>query len=185
MRPRILVAWAVAAAVAIGTAFAEEGRAGKTETIRGTIYTAQDQTGITAVNVLGKDGTMYSVVLDKRGVELGDQMASRRVEITGIVTQNGAKIIRVQGWSPILTGKVEAIKNASGNITLVKLATAQGTYEIVLDNKGQELGQKMDGRSVDVVGTVRAQKGATGLQQFVVKDFEERQETIPKPEGCP
>jgi len=181
----MFLAWAVAAAVAIGTAFAEEGRAGKTETIRGTVYTAKDHAGITVVNVLGKDGTMYSVVLDQRGEELGDQMASRRVEITGVITQNGAKTIRVQGWSPILAGKVEAVKNAAGNITLVKLVTPDGTYEVLLDSKGQELGNQMDGRSVDVVGTVRAQKGTTGLQQFVVKDFEERQEVIPKPEGCP
>ncbi|HUW31580.1 MAG TPA: hypothetical protein VM223_08195 [Planctomycetota bacterium] len=185
MRPKIAALWAVAAAVAIGTAFADAGRTGKTETIRGTIYTAKDHTGITAVNVIATDGTMYSVLLDKRGVELGDEMANKRVEITGVVTQNGAKIIRVQGWSPLVTGRVEAVKNEAGNITLVKLISPEGTYEVVLDDKGQELGHSMNGRSVDVVGTIRKQKGVTGLQQIVVKDFDERQEpAVKRPEGC-
>lgn len=57
---------------------------------------------------------------------------------------------------------------------LVKLTTLDGTeYEVVLDDKGIELGTKMDGKQVDVIGVFAQRKGPTGRDMFVVSGFRE------------
>ena len=186
MRSKMFLGWAIAAAVLIGTVFAADKDQKKanaqSRTVRGTVYTARDHSGIVAMNLLTADGKMYNIVLDQRGLELGDKMANRKVEVTGIVTENGRNIIRVQGWNPMLTAKVEAVKSAAGNITLVRLIGPEGTYDVVLDEKGIELGKNMDGKSVDVIGTMRKKPSAGANQQFVVKSYEEHKEPAePKP----
>ena len=180
MRSKLILGWAIAAAVLAGTVLAAEQETrranGQSKTVRGTLFTARDQTGIVAVSLFAADGKMYSIVIDKRGIELGDKMANRKVEVTGIAIENGRHVIRVQGWDAVLTGRVETVRSAAGNITLVKLIAPEGTYDVALDQKGVELGKKMDGQTVDAVGTIRKKQGAGAREQVVVKSFEEHRE---------
>jgi hypothetical protein len=50
-------------------------------------------------------------------------------------------------------GRVVVAKDANGVITSVKLQNRRrGTFNIVLDEKGKELGEKMEGKFVEITG---------------------------------
>lgn len=57
-----------------------------------------------------------------------------------------------------IRGRVIVEKDADGNITAAKLESRRhGTYNIVLDEKGKELAEKMADKFVAVTGTVQTQ----------------------------
>lgn len=52
----------------------------------------------------------------------------------------------------VFRGRVVVVKDANNVITSVKLENRRrGNFNIVLDEKGKELGQKMDGKFVEVI----------------------------------
>ena len=59
----------------------------------------------------------------------------------------------------------------------MRLITSDGTYEVKLDNRGLDLGNQMDGRMVDAVGTIEKKKVLfVGKNAFTVKSFEPHKE---------
>lgn len=63
-------------------------------------------------------------------------------------------------------GTVEVTKNKAGNIETVTLKTGgffKHTYNITLDAKGKELGEKMAGKQVSVKGMLSEKTGAKWL----------------------
>lgn len=60
-------------------------------------------------------------------------------------------------------GVVSTTKDADGTITAVQVAADTGTYNIVLDEKGLELGA-MDGQKVDVTGILSEEDGQQWIQ---------------------
>lgn len=69
-------------------------------------------------------------------------------------------------------GTVSVTKDASGNITAVMLTTEKGEmYNITLDEKGKELGEKMEGKMVKVKGMEMMKDGQKWL---TVEKFSER-----------
>jgi hypothetical protein len=71
----------------------------------------------------------------------------------------------------VLQGVVNTYADANGIIESVQLTTAEGiTYEVVLDEKGTELGENMDGEDVEVEGiiTVEDEQMWIEVRSFVV-----------------
>jgi hypothetical protein len=62
----------------------------------------------------------------------------------------------------------------------VKLATAESTYDVVLNEKGLELGSTMDGKKVEVEGTVSDQNGQKLIDVKSFKPVEEKPAETPK-----
>jgi len=63
-----------------------------------------------------------------------------------------------------LQGVVSTSRDANDVIASVQLTTADDVnYEVVLDAKGKELGEQMDGETVEVVGTVSEKDGQKWL----------------------
>ena len=61
-------------------------------------------------------------------------------------------------------GAISETKDKDGNVTEVKLTTKKDVvYQITLDAKGKELGQKMAGKTVKVTGTTQAKGDVTWL----------------------
>jgi hypothetical protein len=68
-------------------------------------------------------------------------------------------------------GKVEVTKDRAGNITEVKLKVGKilkKKYNVALDGRGKELGERMAGQQVQVRGMVQKKAGAKWL---LVKDY--------------
>lgn len=64
----------------------------------------------------------------------------------------GADVVKLQGV-------VSVSRDANDVITSVQLTAEDVNYEVVLDAKGKELGEQMDGEKVEVEGTVSEQDG--------------------------
>ena len=62
----------------------------------------------------------------------------------------------------------------------MKLATATSTYEVVLNEKGLELGKTMDGKKVEVEGTVSHKDGQKWIDVKSFKAVEEKPTEKPK-----
>ena len=72
-----------------------------------------------------------------------------------------------------LQGVVSTSYDANEVIVSVKLTTADDvTYGVVLDAKGKELGEQMDGETVDVEGTVSEKDGQKWLTVSAFKRVE-------------
>jgi hypothetical protein len=64
------------------------------------------------------------------------------------------------------TGTVKVTKDKTGQVTAAKLRVGgilPHTYTVALDPKGKELARKMDGKKVQVKGTLVKQKNGTRL----------------------
>jgi hypothetical protein len=69
------------------------------------------------------------------------------------------------------TGTVKVTKDKTGQVTAAKLSAGgilPHTYTLALDTKGKELARKMDGKKVQVRGTLVKQKSGTRL---TVREF--------------
>jgi hypothetical protein len=65
---------------------------------------------------------------------------------------------------PKIRGKVVVVKDTAGVITAVQLESKRlGTYNVVLDAKGKELGEKMEGKVVAVKAVESEKDGAKWL----------------------
>ena len=173
MLSRVLRGGMIVAVALVGIAVAAEQSA----TFRGTVFRSKSSSGVEVVTLATPAGT-YTIVMDDRGTKLAKDMAGKKAEVIGIVTRDGStSLLRVQSFSPILTGRIEAVKNQQGGVMIVRLVTPDGTYEIPLDDKGIELGKKWDGQTVDAVGTVSKKKFLfIGKNEFTVKSFERHKE---------
>lgn len=74
---------------------------------------------------------------------------------------------------PGARGKVVVVKDAGGAITSVQIESRRlGTFNVVLDAKGKELGEKMDGKLVAAKGVVTEKDGAKWI---IVESYKEIQ----------
>lgn len=73
-----------------------------------------------------------------------------------------------------LEGTVSVVKDANNVITAVKLTTAISAYEVVLNEKGLELGKTMDGKKVEVEGTIQHKDGQKLIDIKSFKPVEEK-----------
>ena len=79
----------------------------------------------------------------------------------------GADVVKLQGV-------VSASRDANDVITSVRLTTADDvTYEVVLDAKGMELGEQMEGEEVEAEGTVSEKDGQKWLTVSAFKRVEQ------------
>lgn len=80
-------------------------------------------------------------------------------------------------------GRVVVVKDANGIITAVKLENRRrGTFNIVLDEKGKELGEKMVDKFVEITGTETTKDNEKWL---TVEKYTEMQRPGPRGPGDP
>lgn len=72
-----------------------------------------------------------------------------------------------------LTGTVSVSADDDGNITAVNLTVGETVYHVTLDASGRKLGGDMEGKKVEVTGTVREHDDQKWI---VVKSFKEVKE---------
>ena len=181
MKSRVVIGWAIAAILLAATAIAAE-KEGKSSTFKGLVSVAKANGRTTSITLV-TDKEHYDVVMDQRGLDLSERMPNKKVEVTGFVTErDGRKLLTVQSYMPIVTGTVEAVSDSEGRITMVTLHSNEGDYIVMLDTNGIELGKKMNGKTVEVVGAVREkeQKGRGVEREFIVKNYSEVQESRSK-----
>ena len=97
------------------------------------------------------------------------------VSLAGAKTPNTAKTPKpatpAKSEVKTYTGTLKVTKDKAGTITGAKLSVGKvlpHTYDIALDKEGKELAEKMDGKLVQVRGTMVKQKEGARL---TVKDF--------------
>jgi hypothetical protein len=78
----------------------------------------------------------------------------------------GADVVKLQGV-------VSVTRDANDVITSVQLTAEDASYEVVLDAKGQELGEQADGAKVEVEGTVAEQDGKKMLTVVAFTQLEQ------------
>lgn len=68
--------------------------------VQGVVGVTKDANGdITAVTLTAKDGAVYNVTLDENGKKLGEEMADKKVNVEGAVSEkDGQKCITVQSY---------------------------------------------------------------------------------------
>lgn len=70
-------------------------------------------------------------------------------------------------------GVVSVTRNADDVITSVTLAEDATTYNIVLDEKGLELGENMDGQEADIDAFLTEKDGQKWLKVIAILEVEE------------
>lgn len=55
--------------------------------LQGTVSVAYDANDVITSVSLTADGTVYNVVLDEKGIELGKEMANEEVKVKGVVSE--------------------------------------------------------------------------------------------------
>jgi hypothetical protein len=78
----------------------------------------------------------------------------------------GADVVKLQGV-------VSVSRDANDVITSVQLTAGDVKYEVVLDAKGKELGEQMDGEKVEAEGTVAEKDGQKMLTVSAFKRIEQ------------
>jgi hypothetical protein len=75
----------------------------KTVKVQGVVGVTKDDAGvITKITLTTKDGAVYNVVLDEKGLELGKEMADKEVEAEGSVSkQDDQEWITVQSYKAV------------------------------------------------------------------------------------
>ena len=81
-----------------------------------------------------------------------------------------------EGETVTLKGVVSVLRDADDVIVSVQLATDGGTYDVVLDAKGLELGEEMEGEKVEVEGVVSEENDQKWLKVMTFKAVEEEEE---------
>lgn len=93
------------------------------------------------------------------------------LSVAGAATQKPAKAQKViKPQIQTCTGTVKVTKDKAGRLTAVKLSKGllSGSYNIVLDRQGRELGEKMAGKKVQVQGLLLKKSGKKVL---AVKEY--------------
>jgi hypothetical protein len=83
--------------------------------------------------------------------------------------------LAAEGETVSLKGLVTVLRDANDAITSVQLVTDQETYSVVLDAKGLELGDKMEGEEAAVEGVVSKEGDQKWLKVLTFKAVEEEQ----------
>jgi hypothetical protein len=83
--------------------------------------------------------------------------------------------LAAEGETVSLKGLVTVLRDANDVITSVQLVTDQETYSVVLDAKGLELGDKMEGEEAAVEGVVSKEGDQKWLKVLTFKAVEEEQ----------
>jgi DNA/RNA endonuclease YhcR with UshA esterase domain len=78
-----------------------------------------------------------------------------------------------EGETVQLQGVVSVTRDANDVITAVQLVADAGTYNVELDANGQELGESMEGESVEVEGVVSEKDGQKWLTVSTFSTLEE------------
>jgi hypothetical protein len=77
------------------------------------------------------------------------------------------KMLKVQGM-------VNVVKDANNVITAVTVKAKEVVYNVVLDKKGLELGEKMANKEAEVHGTIVKKDGKESLKVVSYKPVEEK-----------
>ena len=81
-------------------------------------------------------------------------------------------------------GRVVVVKDANGIITAVKLENRRrGTFNIVLDEKGKELGEKMVDKFVEITGTETTKNNEKWLTVEKYAEVKKAKEKGKQPKG--
>ncbi|MFZ0034497.1 MAG: hypothetical protein WAK60_05860 [Sedimentisphaerales bacterium] len=83
--------------------------------------------------------------------------------------------LAAEGETVSLKGFVSVLRDVNDVITSVQLVTDQETYSVVLDAKGLELGDKMEGEEAAVDGVVSKEGDQKWLKVLTFKAVEEEQ----------
>lgn len=78
----------------------------------------------------------------------------------------GANVVKLQGV-------VSVSRDANDVVTSVQLTADDASYDVVLDAKGQELGEQAEGAKVEVEGTVAEQDGKKMLTVIAFTHIEQ------------
>jgi hypothetical protein len=70
-------------------------------------------------------------------------------------------------------GYVSVLRDANDVIVSVQLVTDEETYNVVLDSKGMELGEEMEGEDVEVQGVVSKEDNQKWLKVLTFKAIED------------
>jgi flagellar basal body-associated protein FliL len=81
--------------------FAAEKAPAEMVKVQGVVGVTKDASGvITAVTLTAADGVVYNVTLDDNGKKLGEEMADKKVEVEGTISEkDDAKWITVQSYA--------------------------------------------------------------------------------------
>ena len=140
----------------------------------GVVQASKVKSGVVAVKFYTPDAE-YVVIMDQRGLDLGNKLPNATAEVTGVVIPDkDQKLLSVQSFRPLLVGTIDSAISMDGRLMLCRLLTASGNYVVVLDDKGVELGEKMHGRKVTVIGTPINEKSRT--RELLIKSWEEYRE---------
>jgi hypothetical protein len=83
--------------------------------------------------------------------------------------------LAAEGETVSVKGLVSVLRDANDVITSVQLVTGEETYSVVLDAKGLELGDKMEGEEAAVDGAVSKVGDQKWLKVSTFKAVEEEQ----------
>jgi hypothetical protein len=77
--------------------------------VQGVVNVTKDANDvITKVTLTAKDGVVYNVALNMKGLELGKEMAGKEVEAEGFVSKRGDENrIKVSSYKPVEAPKTE------------------------------------------------------------------------------
>lgn len=135
----------------------------KTVQASGEVLVTKENDRITALKIGEQE-----VSLDGLGKDLAMLMAGKSTSASGVVRD---KELVLRSFTADLTGTVKVgNKDRKGEATSIKLVTDAGVqYVVALNQEGKDLA-KMDGKKVDVSGTIGAKDGARMLQVDSAKE---------------
>jgi len=81
--------------------------------------------------------------------------------------------LAAEGETVKLQGLVSVIRDANDVITSMQLVAGEDTYDVVLNAKGLELGENMEGEKVEVEGIVSQKDNQKWLKVLTFKAVEE------------
>ncbi len=87
---------------------------------------------------------------------------------TGFAEEAEGKTVKLEGF-------VSVARDANDVIISVQLITDEDTYNVVLDEKGLELGKEMEYTEVEVEGIVSEKDNQKWLKVLTFKEIEEEQ----------
>ena len=83
--------------------------------------------------------------------------------------------LAAEGETVKLQGLVSVIRDANDVITSMQLVAGEDTYDVVLNAKGLELGENMEGEKVEVEGIVSQKDNQKWLKVLTFKAVEEEE----------
>jgi hypothetical protein len=74
---------------AFGKTKSSKSKSAKTKNVKGTVSVIKDASNVVTSVKLTAKKTIYNIVLDTTGLEIGNTMADKKIKVTGVVHQKG------------------------------------------------------------------------------------------------